>query len=420
MVRYLDKNLVIRGHHIPLVPIRKRKPRHQQAKRGDQERRRFFDPDGIKIRIFDAWKLQHRTIPHSLFNEYFESIGAEIIKPAQPESCREYREVSNTNRYIVVKKTRDDGSEIDFGERISVSDTSFKLSYFGIQRYCGLCDKSHGWECPTQIHNDLLRTLRKGTTNKAKIYSDSTLRHVNQLALTTDTACMTGGGIAQLVNAIPYDDPHEEVVIKAGTNELNEENLKEFVYTVQKTEEKLEKLATDAKITVVLPSIPTDTPEQIIKGQFLTESISKIVSINVIALAEVEMADFRHPSRKGTAAIINQIHAKKPIVLSDCRSDDTTLPSKYRGVQTLFKVGCRGCDSLEFTRSLCNTCVENAKVLDTTEIEGRIRLLRDQMFPPVETNEVQMNDIDNNNKRGLSDDDDVNDPNSKSAKNSTD
>ena len=270
MKRYVGTHLVIRGKEIQLEPIRKRKPNQpQQHYRKNEDRRRFHDPDGLKIRIFDAWKIHHRQIPHNAFNEYFEQIGVEIIKPTQPERCREYRDVFNTNRFIVVKKKKDDGTEVNFGERIVVAGVSFKLSYYGIQRYCGLCDRSHGWDCPTQIRNDFLRALRKGKTNKTKMYSDSTMRHVNQVALTADTACMTGGGISQLCNAIPFDDHrHEEVIINAGTNELNEENLHEFVYTAQKTQEKLEKLAAEVKVTVV--TNPDRYPRASDKGTILS------------------------------------------------------------------------------------------------------------------------------------------------------
>ncbi len=161
-----------------------------------------------------------------MFDEYFRSLGAELIRPTQPETCREDRETFNTNRYIVVKKTKNDGTAIDFGNRITVAGFSFKISYYGMQKYCAQCKRSHGWDCPTKVRNDFLRQLRKGKTEHAKIYSDSTLRHVNQLGLTTNVACMSGGGIAQICNAIPYDTPHPEVIIKGGSNELKEESMK--------------------------------------------------------------------------------------------------------------------------------------------------------------------------------------------------
>ena len=404
--RYINKHLVIRGKEVPIIPIYKRRRQQQwQQQQHDgrrNNRQKFFDPDGLKIRIFDAWKIQHRSTTHQKFDEHFREIGVEVIKPTQPERCREFREVFNSNRYIVVKKTNDEGVEVDFGNRITVDGVSFKLSYFGMKRYCGLCDTKHGFECPTQIQNDLMRAHRKGKTSQCKIYSDSTLRHVNQLSLTSDTACMTGGGIAQLCNAIPYDQPHDEVIINAGTNELNVESLKEFVFTVQQTKPKLEMLATSVPVTVVLPAVPTQIPEQIVKGTFLTKTISEIESIKVITLKSVEMADFRHPTRKGTIDVLNQINEQKPVIIHEfCEA--TTLPSKYSGVQTLFKVGCRGCDSIDFTHSLCDSCRTTAAELNTYELEKEISDLRDAMYPPL--NDVEMGSTSNKRERGSSDDD---------------
>ena len=175
MERYLDTTLVIRGHEIKLIRIRR-----------NQKRQYFRDPDGIKIRIFDAYGLQYRHIQNETFDEYFNSLGVEIIKQTQPESCRERRDVFNTNRYVVVKKVDDKGTTIDFGSRITISGISFKISYYGMEKYCGLCDRKHGWDCPSRKRFDYLKVLRRGKTDKCKIYSDSILRHTNQLSLSTN------------------------------------------------------------------------------------------------------------------------------------------------------------------------------------------------------------------------------------------
>ena len=411
MSRYVGTTLVIRGHEIQLIPIRKR-PRGQRQ-HGQQEHQkqktRRHDPDGLKIRIFDAWDLRYRGIEYNLFDQHFQNLGAEVIRSTQPERCRDDPDVFNTNRYIVVKKTTHDGSKIDFGNRITVDGISFKLSYYGIQRYCGLCQRSHGWDCPIKTRNDFLRKLREGKTDQAKIYSDSTLRHANQLALTTDVACMSGGGIAQMCNAIPYDKPHQEVIINGGTNELKEESLKEFVYTVNKTAGKLAALAVSTPVTVVLPAIVTNIPEINVKGKYLADSMKKVV--NVIQLDAVDMEDDSHPSKDGTMEVVKKIDASKPIVLSD-REEDTVLAAKYRGVQSIFKVGCRGCEDLNFTRSLCDKCQEDAQVVDVTALEEDIRLLKEQMFPVAVTVDVEMKQI--NNKRGPTDDN--NDDNVNAAK----
>ena len=66
------------------------------------------------------------------------------------------------------------------------------------------------------------------------IYSDSTVWHVNQLALSTDVACMSCGGIGQFCNGILLDVKHEEVVLVAINNEAATDNdSKGFVYTIQ-------------------------------------------------------------------------------------------------------------------------------------------------------------------------------------------
>ena len=93
---------------------------------------------------------------------------------------------------------------------------------------------------------EYLKSLRKGKTGTRKIYSDSSLRNTNELALTTDVACMPGGGMGQLCNVIGLDDKHDEVIIHAGTNEIfNTRTPEEFTYTVEKTKEKLKTLAQD-------------------------------------------------------------------------------------------------------------------------------------------------------------------------------
>ena len=404
MSRYVGTSLVIRGHSIPLTPFRKR-PRGQQPENRvyAQPRRRRVDPDRLRIRIFDAWELRHRNLDDRLFDEYFKGLGAEIIESTQPETCREDREIFNTNRFLFVKKVKEDGSPIDFGNRITIAGHSFKLSYYGMQKYCVQCRRSHGWDCPTRVRNEFLRQLRKGKTDQVKIYADSTLRHVNQLGLSSDVACMSGGGIAQICNAIPYDEPHKEVIIKAGNNELKEESLQEFVYTVGKTAAKLQGLAETTPVTVVLPPTDTDTPEMAVKGKYLIESIAKVVK--VVQLTPVDTDDTGHPTKNGTLDIVKQIHQNKNIILPDCE-EDTVVEMKYRGVQTIFKVGCRGCDSMLHTRSLCNECKNAALDIDVGDIEKEIADLRQQMYPAI-TPSVE---VSNKNKRGLNNesDDEVN------------
>ena len=130
MKRYLDKSVVIRGHEINLTPIRKRR---QQ----DQQKRPFFDPDGVKVKIYDAFSLNCRSIKNKTFDDFFTNMGVDIIKQTQPERCKERRDTYNTNRFLVVKNVDENGKKIDLGERISVSGTQGGDYHYGGVTYAG-------------------------------------------------------------------------------------------------------------------------------------------------------------------------------------------------------------------------------------------------------------------------------------------
>ena len=102
--QYVGKKLTIRHHEIELIPVRKRKEFEQKL--------RNFDPNGVKVRIFDAWSLPYKSIDHQAFTKR----GIDIIRPTQPERCRERRNVFNTNRYIVVRNIDENGHKIDLGQ----------------------------------------------------------------------------------------------------------------------------------------------------------------------------------------------------------------------------------------------------------------------------------------------------------------
>ena len=413
MLPYVGTSLEIRGHDIALKPVRKQPPRERTAHQS-QQRNDNFDPDAVKVRIFDAFEVRYRSITSEAFNDAFLAMGADVMKPTLPERCRNRREMLNTHRYIIVKPFDENGTKIDMGSHINVDGRTFKISYPGKQHFCTLCQKKHGKDCATRVRFDALRNLRKGLTSDKKIYSDSTLRLTNQLALSTDVACMSGGGIGQICNLIPHDtDVHQEVIINAGTNELKTECLKEFVFEVDRAAHKLEKLAASVPVTLVLPPIRDEIPNVAGRSQFLRETLSRVEAVTVVALSDVEMDETDHPTEKGTLAIIDQIDASKKVVLEDCR-DDVTLPVKYRQVQSVFKAGCRGCDNLDYTPSLCATCRQEAQETDTSILTGMIDARMNILYPPMD---VEMKENKDANKRTASDVHDENlDPASKLVK----
>ena len=398
--RYVGKKIVIRGKEIELTPVRENPDRQNQ--RQENRRSRDHDPEAMKIRIFGAFDGKHRALDNYIFDDYFASLGAEMVIPTPIERYYDRRDF-NENRYIVVKKADSNGNKIDFGERIYVGGTSFKISYKDQLKFCGRCKVRHGWDCPIRARENFLREQRKGKTDDIKIYADSHLQQTNQLALRSDVACMSGGGIGQIINAIPFDKPHKEAMICAGNNDLKAPSLGEFVYTVEKAAEKLAKLSTTIPITVALPPICNEIPELKIKGEFLRDTLKKVENTTVLNFTEIELNESQHPTAKGTKDMLTQIHAVKEIIMPDCEND-VVSNQRYRGVQTLFKTGCRGCDTLSYTNFLCDTCKENASVVDTVKIEDDIKKLTDEMFPPM--NEVDMSEANGVKRTNDSNDDD--------------
>ena len=278
----------------------------------------------------------------------------------------------------------------------------FNIVYDGMERFCHLCQKKHGKECPSKIRWEALKKLRKGKNLKRKLYSDSSLSRANQLALSTDVACMSGGGIGKIVNAIPLDEKRDDVVIYAGNNEITSNGtLEEFAYTVSQASEKLKKLAAERNVTLVLPCVPTAGASEAGKAEYLTEKMCEIKEIKTIKLSDVEYDNqyHPHPTIAGTVKILETIHRElnNEIILEGNNTEDLTTHRKYYHVQPIYKVGCRGCDSFEYTPSLCAECLRKAETFNVESLEQKIEKLHKEQYPDVgfgvQNNEIQMRDI---------------------------
>ena len=226
---------------------------------------------------------------------------------------------------------------------------------------------------------------------------------------------MTGGGIGQICNSLPFDPhKHDEVIIKGGTNEMNTESLHEFVYQVHTAAVKLRDLAAKTPVTLILPTPYTETPVLEAKGIYLREKLTKIESVKHVLLENIELEDARHhPTITGTASIIKQLNEAigGEIILKECEDHVVSL-SKYREVQSIYKVGCRGCDSLIHTSSLCEKCITESKNVNIDELTDAMRILSEKAFPAMEVDESNEKE----KKRTLSESNDDEEPNSQIAK----
>ena len=253
---------------------------------------------------------------------------------------------------------------------------------------------------------EVLKKMRAGKTSKRKIYSDSTLRNVNQLSLSANVACMSGGGIGQLCNAIPLDEKKDEVIIMAGNNEITRSSTpEEFVYTVEKAGDKLKELAGESKVTLVLPTTPATGAIEIGKARYLEEKMTQIQEITTVKLEPITF-EGNHPSLEGAMEIIKgmQKTISNEIVLDGAEDTDITTKRTYSKVQPIYKVGCRGCKSLQYTNDLCQDCVQSASAMDTQYLKDMIQKIQDELFPIMiqtqEDIEINMREI---TKRGRED-----------------
>ena len=349
------------------------------------ERRSYIaqKPRGITVTIFSAYQRCHRNIGSEKFDCYFDNLeGYEVVRQTRPQ----YNSRSTClNNHREVKIAREDGTEekIDIGSSIEVEGVTFNIIYDGMEKFCRQCQKKHGKDCPEKLRFEKFKTLRKEQRQIRKIYSDSSLRNANQIALTTDVACMSGGGIGQIANAIPLDEKRNEVIIYAGNNEITgNDSLNEFAYTVAKAEEKLKKLADENKVTLVLPSVPPMGACEAGKAEYLEEKMCSINGIKTIKLTEVEYDDRNHPTIKGTVQILQKINQElnNEIILEGANETDLTRRS-YRQVQPIYKVGCRGCNTKEFTPTLCTECKKAAESFDIQSLEGKIERIFSEQFP---------------------------------------
>ena len=320
--------------------------------------------------------------------------GLEVIKQTEPQKTKGTT-VLNNNRYLVVKLRDPKVKKLDVGTSMSIMGIRFNIAYNGMESFCFLCKEKHGNGCPVKLRFEMLSLMRKGKTDKRKIYSTSVLAHTNQLALTTDVACMSGGGIGQLCNVIPTDTKHEEVIILAGTNEITRsESLHEFVYTIEKTIEKLRALAEENQVTMVLPVTPCVNATEMGKAKFLEQKITEVEDIKVVKL-NADSIDFDgvHPTQEGTGEMIRQLNNvfDKEIILPDATPEDLTTSSRYSKVQGIFKVGCRACENTEICAFLCDTCKTSAESANVDALTELIESFVDTHFPLMDNN-VEMDD----------------------------
>ena len=113
----------------------------------------------------------------------------------------------------------------------------------------------------------------------------------------------------------------------------------------------------------------------------MEQKLSSIETIKCVKLDNIEY-EGNHPTEIGTTSMIQNLQTAigEPIILEEAENE-ITCARMYAQVDATYKVGCRGCDTNEFTQYLCETCVEAAKLHDTTELDEIIRKIEEERYP---------------------------------------
>ena len=68
------------------------------------------------------------------------------------------------------------------------------------------------------------------------------------------------------------------------------------------------------------------------------------------------------------------------VIMENCEND-IVAHMKYSKVHPVYKIGCRGCDIIEYTPHLCAACKRIAQTVDVKELEDSIQKITEEMFP---------------------------------------
>ena len=152
------------------------------------------------------------------------------------------------------------------------------------------------------------------------------------------------------------------------------------MFTIDHSLEKLRALSAEVETSFVLPSLELPTPQMQARFKYLENKLAKIPEVTTIKPQNVEM-DGIHPTVHGTETILQALHTEfNDIILEEAETEDLTT-KRYFQVKSLYKVGCRTCDTQELTPYLCEACKSKCPDVDTNDFEILLEKLEKDMYP---------------------------------------
>ena len=116
-------------------------------------------------------------------------------------------------------------------------------------------------------------------------------------------------------------------------------DISEFVYTINKSLEKLKRLADDVKTLFIFPSLEPTTASLTARVKYLEQQLAKITNLQLIKPENVEMEHI-HLAEEGTKTIMKKLHSTfNDVILEEANDNDFTV-KRYNQVHKMYKVEC--------------------------------------------------------------------------------
>ena len=322
---------------------------------------------------------EHKALTGEDFDSAFEREGFTVIKACETQLHRECRR-PNGNRYLVVETDAAQSipDNIEVINKTTETAFHFKLRYRGQQWQCRRCNVKHTGSCPSLQRFYAARKMKQQQQIATKIVADSTLRHTDDVGLKADVACVPGGTIGDMLNAV-IDDPSTQhmsnVIILGGVNEIYDQKGllpkdADYEHSIVSSVDKMKKIVDTyptLHLTYVSPILEDTLPPDVWVRHRVIDNIfgnlpphPQITYVDM-AMAKIDLEDDGiHPTVAGTSALLDALQERTKLPLISDR-EFTTNVVKYQGTGQASRWGCRSCwTSGSFYTGRCDQCAANA------------------------------------------------------------
>ena len=329
------------------------------------------------VTLFDADSHPLNKISHAEIHRKIVELDVGRIKKAVTKQNWRNTTEPNGNKYFILENVTDSSKiprAFDFYHH-TLGALQIKLQHNDQKKKCFMCEGTHGRICPVEAEIQQLVNEREAARDKGvstKIYSDSTLRRVNQESLTCDVDVMSGGTTGNLLNAVEADKKNsavENLVLVSGANDMRmRSDLDEYVYSLKVVKDRITQLLQTRKVSIMLPpkTIYFSSDDQV-KQEYFYENLEGLrgdgLSIVDNPISVYDDDDHLHPSKEQTLSLCKQIDSemlkqKVSIMLPSAKDEHVVRTGLYQKVTALYRYGCSACGTSKenVCFNLCDSC----------------------------------------------------------------